>query len=240
MHRRSISEQVCSFEFLFIVMFCVICFSRASMYLGLMADFFQGPTFDAEDMDTRSMYVNIASFMVPCGALFAPLIEPVCERLGYAYYCIWICAFGVAWSLLAMVDIFPVQMVVAFIFTYYRANVFAFPGIFNLMIFGSANLGMINGAMYTICAPFNYLTTPFLTFATVTCNNNWDSLWIILSGLMALPVVMALALKCTSTDILVQPAGYSVPATTPTPVSEQSGLLAPKPEMLLQQPPPKF
>jgi len=117
----------------------------------------------------------------------------------------YVLLIGATWSLLATVTTFPAQMGTAFFFTYYRANVFAFPGIFNFFIFGPENCGFINGCMYALAAPFNYAITPALHYATVTCNGNYRSLWLILTVVLVLPLIMAILLKARSRDVLVQP-----------------------------------
>jgi len=191
-----------SLEFAFIVTFCVVCFTRASGYMAVIQPYFTGDTFSHYPSEQRELYVNIASLMIPFGALYAPVIEPVVNKLGFAYHSVYVMIFGAVWSLLAMVDSLNVQLIGAFVFTYYRANVFAFPGIFNLYVFGAANLGVINGVMYTLAAPCNYAITPALNYALT---GKWDALWLILTGVLVVPFLLALVLKCVSKDKLVQP-----------------------------------
>ena len=80
--------------------------------------------------------------------------------------------------------------------------------------------------MYTVVAPLNYLNSPALTFATVTCHGDFKPLWIILTAVLALPLLLALVLKGCSADKLVQPS-WHVSADQPPSTSGEQQLDAP-------------
>jgi len=145
--RGSVVSQLLSFEFAFILLFSMVFFTRASLYLGLLGEFLSAPAFAAHgfNADDSAAFVNIISAMVPCGALFAPVIDPVIQRMGFLWYSLWVALMGVAYSLCMLVPSMHMQVLGAFFFTYYRANVFAFPGIYNLTVFGGRTVGTVQG-----------------------------------------------------------------------------------------------
>eukprot|EP01043_Picozoa_sp_COSAG02_P062391 COSAG02_NODE_8597_length_2510_cov_1.579428_2_plen_454_part_00 len=120
--RDSVVSQLCSLEFGFILLFSMIFFTRASLYLGLLGEFLSSPAFSARyDAVTQAQYVNILSAIVPLGCLFAPVIDPAIQRLGFLSYAIWVALCAVAYSLCMLVPSMPMQLLGCLIFTYFRA-----------------------------------------------------------------------------------------------------------------------
>lgn len=120
--RDSVVSQLCSLEFGFILLFSMIFFTRASLYLGLLGEFLSSPAFSARyDAATQAQYVNILSAIVPLGCLFAPVIDPAIQRLGFLSYAIWVALCAVAYSLCMLVPSMQMQLLGCLIFTYFRA-----------------------------------------------------------------------------------------------------------------------
>eukprot|EP01045_Picozoa_sp_COSAG04_P008397 COSAG04_NODE_464_length_13939_cov_11.061922_5_plen_211_part_00 len=138
-------------------------FTRATLYLGLLDAFLASPQFSDYSTDTQQSYLNLLSGIVPLGCLFAPVIDPLIKRLGFLCYALWVAVTGAAYTALMLVPSMHVQLLGCVFFTYYRANVFAFPGIYNITVFGGRTVGTVQGLMFTLSAPLNYLSSPALT-----------------------------------------------------------------------------
>ena len=156
-------SQLLSIEFLFILLFSMVFFTRATLYLGLLDAFLASPQFSDYSTDTQQSYLNLLSGIVPLGCLFAPVIDPLIKRLGFLCYALWVAVTGAAYTALMLVPSMHVQLLGCVFFTYYRANVFAFPGIYNITVFGGRTVGTVQGLMFTLSAPLNYLSSPALT-----------------------------------------------------------------------------
>ena len=120
--RNSVISQLLSLEFGFILLFSMVFFTRASLYLGLLGEFLSSPAFAARyDAATQAQYVNILSAIVPLGCFFAPIIDPAIQRLGFLWYAVWVAVCAVAYSLCMLVPSMPMQLLGCLFFTYFRA-----------------------------------------------------------------------------------------------------------------------
>lgn len=201
---RAIGAQLCSAEFAFILLFSCIFFTRASLYLGLLGEFLASSRFSQYSSDTQSFYLNMLSAVVPLGALFAPVIDPMIKRLGFLWYAQWIAVVALVYSLFMFWGRLEAQLVGCIFFTYFRANVFAYPGIYNLTVFGGRTVGTIQGLMFTLSAPFNYLSSPALAWTAQV--NSFDPLNYVLIAAIAPVVLLVFVMMCTTKEDGMHPA----------------------------------
>jgi hypothetical protein len=72
----TVFQQLQSFEYIFIVVFCSIQQLRANTYIGLNDEVL------IRMGDTNGHYINIFSYALPCGIVFIPIIDVAVTRLG--------------------------------------------------------------------------------------------------------------------------------------------------------------
>jgi hypothetical protein len=199
--RTSVVSQLLSLEFAFILLFSMVFFTRASLYLGLLGEFLSSPKFAAKySAATQASYVNILSGMVPCGALFAPVIDPAIKRMGFLWYSLWVGICAAAYSLCMLVPSMQVQVLGCVFFTYFRANVFAFPGIYNLTVFGGRTVGTVQGLMFTLSAPLNYLSSPALAVTNEHFDGDFQPLNLLLIAVIAPVAILAIVMMCVTRE----------------------------------------
>ena len=78
------------------------------------------------------------------------------------------------------------------------ANVFAFPGIYNLTVFGGRTVGTVQGLMFTLSAPLNYLSSPLLSLTEDRFDGNFMPLNLALIVAVAPVICLALLMMCVT------------------------------------------
>ena len=143
LRRKSFWEQLLTLEFLQMMAFQCVHTTRANLYLGLLAYFYESEQFTASGASsvTIERFVNITSALVPLGCFCAPIVERLIDQLGFGWTAQAIAAAGIAQSLIMLSSSLPLQYAAAAIFLVYRANVFAFPPTFAGQIFGPRTCG---------------------------------------------------------------------------------------------------
>lgn len=140
---RPFASQLWSLEFLQMMAFQCVHTTRANLYLGLLAYFYESRQFAGAGASAAetARFVNVTSAMVPLGCLCAPIVEGLIDRLGFGWTAQVIALAGLAQSAVMLSSSLPLQYVAAAIFLVYRANVFAFPPTFAGQIFGARTCG---------------------------------------------------------------------------------------------------
>lgn len=95
---------------------------------------------------------------------------------------------------------YPVMLILLRMLLYIGANVFAFPGIYNLTVFGGRTVGTVQGLMFTLSAPLNYLSSPLLSLTEDKFDGNFTTLNLGLIVVVAPVVCLALLMMCVTQE----------------------------------------
>lgn len=185
---KSLSEQLCSIEFAFILLFQGIHVTRGNMFLGHLAYFFESQQFAGVPPYITNKYVNITSALVPLGCICAPLVERIIEWYGFGVTAHIIAMIGALYSILMLSTDISMQIVTAVLFLIYRANVFAFPTAFAGRVFGPRTVGRVTGMMFTVMSPVQFLIDPALRLTFTVFHNDFRPLTLILLASL-IPIV---------------------------------------------------
>ncbi|RLO02871.1 hypothetical protein DYB28_013637 [Aphanomyces astaci] len=123
------------------------------------------------DAATGYFYTKIFSFILPLGFIFVPFIDYFVEKKGLAVSLHIATGLGVVYNSLAMVPLLPLQSVVFFLFTGFRAFLYAAISAFAAKIFGLANLGTVVGLTFTFGSIVSLLQIPAVWFANDVGNH---------------------------------------------------------------------
>ena len=151
-----LTNQLKSFEFGFILIFCSIQQLRANTYIGL------------NDLvllrmgDTTGHYTNIFGYALPSGIFFIPLIDICMVKLGLVGALHTTNVLGVVYGVLVLFQDLPVQIATFLAFTGYRAFLYSVMSTFNAQVFGLKTLGRITGFVFTSSAVFQLLQYPIV------------------------------------------------------------------------------
>jgi len=113
------AQQLRSSEFALLLLFQTVHTTRANLYLGLLAYFFDSSQFKADpgtDPLAVASAVNVASALVPLGCLCAPLVERLIDSTGFAHTAHAIAAMGALQSLVMLSGRLGLQLVSSIIF----------------------------------------------------------------------------------------------------------------------------
>ena len=155
MHDRSITQQLRSFEFVFILIFASIQQLRANTYIGLNDQvlFYYGDD---------GTYIGIFGYMLPAGVLMIPVIDIAVTKLGLVGALHSTNLLGVAYGVFVLFSNLRLQIVTFVFFAGYRAFLYSVMSTFNAQVFGLRTLGRITGFVFTGSAIFQLLQTPIV------------------------------------------------------------------------------
>ncbi|OQR82665.1 hypothetical protein ACHHYP_15682 [Achlya hypogyna] len=156
-----LSKQVRTFEFMFILLFTSVHILRANFYIGTTNNLLE----NYGDADFGYMYTKIFGFVLPLGFLFVPGIDYFVERKGLALSLQFTTFLGAVYNGLALVPLLPLQSAVFFVFTGFRAFLYAVIAAFAAKIFGLANLGTIVGLIFTSGSLVGLLQIPAVSYS---------------------------------------------------------------------------
>ncbi|RLN93422.1 hypothetical protein BBJ28_00011765 [Nothophytophthora sp. Chile5] len=142
----AISKQMRSFEFAYIVIYAGIQVLRATVYIGTANKLLENYGDQAHDF----LYTKVFSFVLPMGFLFVPSIDYLVETRGLAKALLFTNVLGVLYNVLVLVPSLPVQCAAFFIFTAFRAFLYAIVSAFTAKTFGLKNLGSLMGIVFSI------------------------------------------------------------------------------------------
>lgn len=174
-------DLVCSLEFAVVWIFMAVNMTRSNLYVGMIAPFFE--SISSSNVNT---FITIATFIVPAGCFFTPVVECVIESLGGAGAFLVVHIVAVAYTGLNFIPLLWVQLLATILFGFYRALLFSATSAFNLQVFGVSNLGRINGVMYSTTGMISFLISPMITWAA---SSGYD----ILNGVQLAALVFSLA-----------------------------------------------
>ena len=113
------AQQLRSSEFMLLLLFQTVHTTRANLYLGLLAYFFDSAQFKGDPSTTPpavASAVNVASALVPLGCLCAPLVERLIDSTGFANTAHAIALLGAFQSLVMLSSHLSLQIVSSIIF----------------------------------------------------------------------------------------------------------------------------
>ena len=181
-----LSEQLKSFEFLFIVIFASVQQLRANTYIGLNDQVL------ARMGDTHGHYIDIFGYALPAGLFFIPLIDIVVNMLGLVGALHTTNVLGIVYGGLVLVQCLPVQIVTFVAFTGYRAFLYSVMSTFNANVFGLQTLGRITGFVFSSSAVFQLLQYPIVKTIPTYFHNDpfWPQLCLVSLSGFVIPFVI--------------------------------------------------
>lgn len=159
-----LNRQILTFEFGFGLLFASIQILRTNVYIGTNNKLLK----NYGDAAHGNFYTKLFGLILPLGFIFVPAIDFAVEQHGLVISLLVTTLLGICFNTLALIPNLLVQSVVFFIFTAYRAFLYAVISAFNAKTFGLVNLGTIIGIIFTTGAMFNLLEYP-----AVTITNDW-------------------------------------------------------------------
>jgi len=220
-------SQTCTLEFACVLAFMAVNMTRSNLYLGMLSPFFDS----LSTIDTTT-YITIATFMVPAGCLFTPVVDMTISKLGGAGALGMVHLVGAIYSGLNLVPVLWVQLVATGLYGYYRALLFSAVSAFNVNVFGFKSLGRINGVMYTSTGLFSLLIGPSISWAQEQCDNDFTALNLIQLGFLAFSMAFVVALYYNSVEPWVKGKNAIVLEDKPVP-SQVGRIMTADPEAAL-------
>lgn len=177
------ATQMRSFEFAYILTFAAVQVLRATIYIGTANKLLD----NYGDAEYGFLYTKIFSVMLPVGFVFVPAIDYLVETRGLALALLFTTVLGALYSLLTLVPSLPLQTLTVFVFTAFRAFLYAVMSAFTAKTFGLPHLGSLMGVIFSISSVVSLAEYP-----AVYASNAWfdgD-----LTALNALSLLLCLAL----------------------------------------------
>ncbi|KDO24628.1 hypothetical protein SPRG_10160 [Saprolegnia parasitica CBS 223.65] len=150
----SLSAQIRTFEFRYLLLFAGVHIFRAAFFFGTIDETL------AAFGDTSYAYTKAFGWILPAGFVFVPVINGVVEAHSVAASMHLTTALGVLSNALAMVPILALQPATFVLFTGFRAFLYSNVATCAARTFGATHLGTLMGAIYTCSALFAFLEIP--------------------------------------------------------------------------------
>jgi MFS transporter, LAT3 family, solute carrier family 43, member 3 len=154
MHEWSLSQQWQTFEFVLVLVFASVHMLRCNFYIETVNEILAsiasvtvaksdgGGGVDEDDDAAAVVYANIFSFVLPVGIIFVPLIETTVRRLGIVQTLHLTNVLGVVFGALLLVPSLHVQAFNFFVFTCFRAYLYATLNTFIALTFVRCNVSI--------------------------------------------------------------------------------------------------
>ncbi|CAH0475791.1 unnamed protein product [Peronospora belbahrii] len=152
----SISKQMRSFEFVYIVMYAAVQVLRANIYIGTANKLLD----NYGDREHDYLYTKVFSFVLPIGFLFVPSIDYLVETRGLSKALLFTNVLGVLYNVLELIPNLPVQCVAFLLFTAFRAFLYAIISAFTAKTFGLKNMGSLMGIIFSIGSVISLVEYP--------------------------------------------------------------------------------
>jgi MFS transporter, LAT3 family, solute carrier family 43, member 3 len=154
-------KQVFTSEYGFILTFAVVQVLRANVFIGTTNKLLE----NYGDQAFGFLYTKIFSFVLPLGFLFVPGIDYVVEKKGLSVSLVVTNSLGVVYNAMLLVPSLTLQCLTFFVFTGFRAFLYAVMSAFTAKTFGLKNLGTLSGLMFTMCSLVSLLEYPAVTLS---------------------------------------------------------------------------
>lgn len=189
MQERSIFEQLKTFEFALIFAFASVHMLRCNFYIGTINEMLFSIG------DTTFSYSKMFGFVLPVGVFFVPFIEGTVHHIGVINTLHCTNTIGFLFGVLLLIPSLEVQMVNFFVFTGFRAYLYATMNTVIAVTFGVSTMGRIIGSCFTSAAIVSLLMYPAATYAEPTeagGENKFFQVNLIMLALCIIPSSMAL------------------------------------------------
>eukprot|EP00299_Pterocystis_sp_00344_P001336 c11172_g1_i1.p1 GENE.c11172_g1_i1~~c11172_g1_i1.p1 ORF type:complete len:438 (-),score=84.72 c11172_g1_i1:215-1528(-) len=183
---KSFFEQIASREFAFAVLTFSVLVLKSNVYLGVNGLWLRA----LGDKEHNYLFTQIFQGVLPCGVLLVPCIDGMLRSRGFVTSFRVVSTLGILYSVITLIPNLEIQCVAAFIYTNFRAILFAVVNTYIAHTFGPRAVGRVMGATLLGVALLNLLQVPFLLITNEYLDGNlfWLNLLMLLMGL---PVVIA-------------------------------------------------
>eukprot|EP00747_Dinoflagellata_sp_TGD_P033899 gnl/TRDRNA2_/TRDRNA2_136903_c0_seq1.p1 gnl/TRDRNA2_/TRDRNA2_136903_c0~~gnl/TRDRNA2_/TRDRNA2_136903_c0_seq1.p1 ORF type:complete len:435 (-),score=52.71 gnl/TRDRNA2_/TRDRNA2_136903_c0_seq1:229-1533(-) len=193
-----LSQQLRTLEFGFVLVFCFVNLTRSNMFLGLVKNCLV--EFGDEQETPTLLYTTITMWCVPAGIVFVPIVERILSKGGFVRAIDLVHASGMVYTVLQLIDVLPLQVVTAVIYTFYRALFFSVLAAFNFTIFGPDTFGTVAGLMYTFCSLAQPMQIAAVYFTEKAWNGDYRLLNAVLLCSLVLPWLASIKLRSKSKE----------------------------------------
>ncbi|KAJ0398151.1 hypothetical protein ATCC90586_004270 [Pythium insidiosum] len=153
---QPLRKQVFTFQYGYVLVFAVVQVLRANMYIGTTNKLLE----NYGDKQHDFLFTKIFSLVLPLGFLFVPGIDYAVEHAGLPASLLITNCLGVAYNLLALIPSLVVQCAAFFLFTGFRAFLYAVSSAFAAKTFGLSNLGTLVGLIFSVSSVVSLLEYP--------------------------------------------------------------------------------
>ncbi|KAE9305924.1 hypothetical protein PF008_g21592 [Phytophthora fragariae] len=186
----AITTQMKSFEFAYIVVYAAVQVLRATIYIGTANKLLD----NYGDREHGYLYTKVFSFVLPMGFLFVPSIDYMVETRGLSKALLFTNILGVLYNVVELVPILPLQCVAFFLFTAFRAFLYAIISAFTAKTFGLKNMGSLMGIVFSIGSIIGLAEYPAVYISNVLFDGDLTVLNVVslLSCVLMIPLTMYL------------------------------------------------
>ena len=153
---KTVLQSIRTKEFLLLVVFGCVHVFRQVVFLGTNGNLLSS----YGDDQAGFLYTKIFSLSLPTGMLYTPLISWLFGAYGWRAVFQACNAIGLAWNLLALVPVLPLQVLTGLVFTCYRALLFSTLVTFCTETFGASTSGRLYGVANLASGVFSSLQYP--------------------------------------------------------------------------------
>lgn len=186
----ALTTQMKSFEFAYIVVYAAAQVLRATIYIGTANKLLD----NYGDREHGYLYTKVFSFVLPMGFLFVPSIDYLVETRGLSKALLFTNILGVLYNVVELVPILPLQCVAFFLFTAFRAFLYAIISAFTAKTFGLKNMGSLMGIVFSIGSVISLAEYPAMYISNVLFAGDLTVLNVasLLSCVLMIPLTMYL------------------------------------------------
>ncbi|KAG7393963.1 hypothetical protein PHYPSEUDO_000140 [Phytophthora pseudosyringae] len=185
-----ITKQVKSFEFVYVVVYAAVQVLRATIYIGTANKLLE----NYGNREHGYLYTKVFSFVLPMGFLFVPSIDYLVETRGLSKALLFTNVLGVLYNVIELVPILPLQCVAFFLFTAFRAFLYAIISAFTAKTFGLKNMGSLMGIIFSIGSVISLAEYPAVYISNALFGGDLTVLNVasLLSCVLMIPLTMYL------------------------------------------------
>ncbi|ETL94676.1 hypothetical protein L917_07420 [Phytophthora nicotianae] len=183
-------KQMKSLEFAYIVVYAAVQVLRATIYIGTANKLLE----NYGDREHGYLYTKIFSFILPMGFLFVPSIDYLVETRGLSKALLFTNVLGVLYNVIELVPVLPLQCLAFFLFTAFRAFLYAIISAFTAKTFGLKNMGSLMGIIFSIGSVISLAEYPAVYISNVLFRGDLTVLNVVslLSCMLMIPLTMYL------------------------------------------------
>eukprot|EP00438_Fugacium_kawagutii_P017603 Skav213579 [mRNA] locus=scaffold1790:236891:238542:- [translate_table: standard] len=159
LHGLRIFEQLRSFEFAFAFVIYLTQGFAVTSYMGFNKNLLSSLG------DDDNVYAQVFTAMVPASILFSPLFGMSLAKKGFAFTFALVLLLGLTWSSLTLLPSLQVQPTTFFVFSNYRAMLYASHFTFLAHSFGNRTFGSINAILSVLAALLAWLIGPLVALS---------------------------------------------------------------------------